>query len=111
MTEEELTQIEARANAASEGPWQRGGRSWNIFTVTHHKGQHFIADCGTHIKSETDAQFIAHAREDVPALCREVRRLCKELQDVERGRNLFQSQIKDQRKDISTLRKQLASVK
>lgn len=80
MTEDELKAIEARAEAATPGPWETGeevsypgrcagiwpqGDTWNIVTT----------DCGVYGPELVDAVFIAHARTDVPALIAEVRRL------------------------------------
>lgn len=56
MTDEELKAIEARANAATPGPWMKG--------VTYDHGR--------------NAEFIAASRTDVPALAAEVRRLKEE---------------------------------
>lgn len=82
MTNEELDAIEARANAATAGPW-----SWQIDNAsgTHANvrepdfadgtpGNHiiFMGHPGT-------AEFIAHAREDIPQLAAEVRRLREAL--------------------------------
>jgi hypothetical protein len=73
MTDEELTGIEARANAATPGPWE---------------AQHSYDDCwwlggpeanGPDMLPQGDAEFIAHARADVPALVAEVRRLREAL--------------------------------
>lgn len=87
MTDDELDAIEARANAAVAGPW-RSSRD----EMTQAFGQHryavlafadeparklaFIIDgfTGSPEMGQT-AAFIAHAREDVPALIAEVRRL------------------------------------
>lgn len=68
MTPEQLDAIEARANAATPGPW----------TLDH-------PDDGTEITgpdstvTELDIQFIIHARTDIPALIAEIRRLRREL--------------------------------
>ena len=79
----DLDAIEARAKAATPGPWEShtnrnddNGRAWGwvaplrrtlVTIVTWNRGQNSNA--------EADARFIAHAREDVPALVAEVRRL------------------------------------
>ena len=82
----DLEAIKARAAAATEGPWE-----WDDPTI----GQHWScpkpwtevvnADvaCMSYcyggsvrpIESDADGQFIAHAREDIPALVAEVERL------------------------------------
>ena len=82
----DLEAIKARATAATEGPWE-----WDDPTI----GQHWSrpqpwatvvddeVECGGYcyggssspIKSDADGQFLAHAREDIPALVAEVERL------------------------------------
>lgn len=64
LTEQQLTDIETRANAATPGPWLQSD----------------FADFAE-IKSP-DGAFIAHAREDVPALLTEVRRLRAVLEQI-----------------------------
>ena len=67
MTDQELEAIEARANAASEGPWYEEG--W--FTED---------EDGDYVEIEpADAVFISHAREDIPALLDEIDRLTEQL--------------------------------
>ena len=74
MTEQELSEIEARARAATPGPWQSfiEGRD-------HESGSNFIKTKGKDIEllgaTEPDQDFIAHARQDVPRLVDEIRRL------------------------------------
>ena len=67
-----LDKIEARANAATEGPWEAGERC--VFTL---EGAPVISDdvvhyghgmAGEGVCREEDTEFIAHARADVPAL-------------------------------------------
>ena len=60
ITEQQLAEIEARANAATEGPW----------TI-----------------EVTNADFFAAARADVPALVAEVRKLREALQFYADGAN------------------------
>jgi hypothetical protein len=78
MTPEDLAAVEARANAATPGPWM----------ITHDGGlivksdAGFICDfaCGTGTHAH-DANFIATARTDVPLLLAEVKRLQIVLRD------------------------------
>ena len=67
-----LDEIEARANAATEGPWEEGERC--VFTLD---GAPVVSDdmvhyahgmAGEGVCHGEDAEFIAHARQDVPAL-------------------------------------------
>lgn len=74
MTDERLAEIEARANAATPGPWR-----YTLYFVMS-PSQGLIADIGPGSASvNSDAAFIAHARTDVPALLAEVRRLREEI--------------------------------
>jgi hypothetical protein len=64
----DLAAIKARADAATEGPWapDRNGvhnQRGECVALTYHANKH------------ADAEFIAHARADVPALFAEVERL------------------------------------
>jgi hypothetical protein len=67
----DLDAIEARAEAAAPGPWREPknglGLGWTIFPKNS-KGWS-IATCD----SGTDADFIAHARADIPDLVAELR--------------------------------------
>ena len=84
MTNDEITEIEARCAAASPGPWtwRRGsnGQGYEDLTLVAKDGV-VISGLGSHgsgdigIDEEGDAPFIAHARTDLPAALAEVRRL------------------------------------
>jgi hypothetical protein len=72
MSEEELAKIEARANAATPAPWD------------FHKGDLYLnsntsSGVSDAFLEHVDLNFIAHSRQDVPALIAEVRRLRKLL--------------------------------
>jgi hypothetical protein len=71
----ELDEIEARCDAASPGPWKYpyrgfpgvvGSKRGCLWTSGRHEGR---------VNHEADAEFIAHARQDVPDLIAEIRRL------------------------------------
>ena len=92
MTDEELDAIKARADAATPGPWRTGWMMRRCKKQHPHEGEHvFEADSwidAAHDISQVnephalvvcttdeygamlpaDSEFIAHAREDVPAL-------------------------------------------
>lgn len=81
LTEQQLDEIEARANTATPGPWCTVGAE--IF-----QGAEYTPDVSPWIgetcrasggMGKADAAFVAHARTDVPALVAEVRRLRSEL--------------------------------
>lgn len=90
MTEDELAAIEARANAATPGPW----KLWNGYDLAYPN----VGICGVCrigpegsiagvrgaeqrdvLGSSEDLEFIASARQDIPALIAEVRRLRDEV--------------------------------
>lgn len=71
-----LEPIKARAEAASPGPWADGAAELDLpgFTMSPRT----CAGCGVDWPLDApDAEFVAHAREDVPALIAEVERLRK----------------------------------
>jgi hypothetical protein len=78
VTDEEIREIEARCNAATAAPWQSfiEGRD-------HMAGSDFIRtgldssspDIYLTDATHADQDFIAHARQDIPSLIAEVRRL------------------------------------
>ncbi len=85
----DLAAIEARANAATEGPWEDNGssidRHWSvggqpvIELLSHNRG---YESHETLEWKEADRAFIAHARSDVPALVARVRELEAQLADA-----------------------------
>ena len=81
LTAADLDEIEARLRATTPGPWKSfvEGRD-------HTSGSSFIATPDNDIEltgaTAADQDFIAQARQDVPRLLEEVRRL-----RVRRGRN------------------------
>lgn len=96
LTESELAAIEARAAAALPGPWEA-----SIEGRDHDSGDDVIVTGGhdnnapdmyitlsywgpepVRIPEPADWDFIAHARQDVPRLVAEVRRLRRRLEDT-----------------------------
>ncbi len=79
LTDEELNEIEARANAATPAEWHAvtNDELHRIFAYDR-----FI-DLGGIVRSE-DAAFIARARTDVPRLVAEIARLRAKLEAQER---------------------------
>lgn len=80
LTDADLDAIEQRANAATEGPWESGDDDWDGGYVRMPADGFGVAYIATHIQQGADegcadAEFIAHARGDVPVLLAEVRRL------------------------------------
>lgn len=87
LSEDDLRAIEARANAATDGPWRdpwaapdgedefRSAGGQTIFAAEFCDGPRLAIN-------PPDAAFIAHAREDVPRLLAEVRRLRAERDEM-----------------------------
>jgi hypothetical protein len=69
----DLTAIRKRAESATEGPWE-WDESSNCIDAP---GFEVCIDAMNH-----DAEFIAHARQDVPALIAEVERLRESLEEI-----------------------------
>lgn len=92
LTDEELTAIRERCEKATSGPWELEGSA----VISEHAESYcwngasndvcLLNDGGEYISntnSESDADFIAHARDDVPRLFAEVERLRKALGNIE----------------------------
>ncbi len=79
MTDDELNGIRDRCDRASPGPW----RAW-VEGRDHTSGSSMVQTGSDDIEmsgaTEADYDFIAHARQDIPKLLAEVRRLRALLQ-------------------------------
>lgn len=80
MTNEELDAIERRCEAARRGPWTsyvegRDHTSGSNFIMVGKDDEHRGEDIELTGATVEDQDFIAHARQDVPRLLAEVRRL------------------------------------
>lgn len=71
LSDERLAEIRARAEAATSGPWRKQGTN-NLLCVTDGDGAYIVArfpNATLHGKNrDANAAFIAHARQDIPAL-------------------------------------------
>lgn len=79
MTEEELRIIEARCNNATKGPWKS-----MIEGRDHNSGDSFIMTGGADIYIsntlyDNNLDFIANAKQDIPKLIAEIRKLKKSM--------------------------------
>lgn len=85
MNAERIEEIRKRAAASTRGPWEVGYDDYDSDTTL------YIGEVEATV-GRFDAEFIAHAREDIPALLAEVERLREEVgyleEDVERWRDL-----------------------
>lgn len=92
MTPEQLRGIKARAAKARPGPWR-----WTTYEETHIPGRGYVIshrvlcddEAGEYVlpigfgMRQEEAEFIASAREDIPALVAEVERLRQEVSRME----------------------------
>lgn len=107
MDEQELKEIEARCEAATDGPWKiwdgpayaGGGKDWCIGsgddwvanmdhrTVKGHSYNCEVDFCdvcsGITEEQKENAEFIAHARTDIPALIKAIRVRDKRIVELE----------------------------
>ncbi|QIK82416.1 hypothetical protein [Sanguibacter sp. HDW7] len=84
MTRPKLADIEQRADAATEGPWEADGsevsQHWSLpepwLTVASNEVScmsYCYGGSARGIEQDEDAEFIAHARTDVPAMSAAIR--------------------------------------
>ena len=72
----DLDEIEKRVAEASPGPWRLDdGTGWGIATAGNYPERRVIIVNDSYDDPGQDATFIAHSREDVPALVAELREL------------------------------------
>lgn len=72
LSEQRLSEIEARSDAAGPGPWSASPAGW-VDRIPH------ASINRTAFVEVADAEFVAYARQDVPDLIAEVRRLQREV--------------------------------
>ena len=85
LTEDEIVEIEARANATTEGPWEWGGADFPNCLGTKGNLTDLVCEDGSDSfvgLSSLDLEFIAHARTDIPTLCQTVRALRAETNQL-----------------------------
>lgn len=82
LTDQQHADIEARAEAATPGPWeehtQYGPHFYAYLRGPYLRGVGTL-NFGDGEDAEADREFVLHARSDVPALLAELRRLKAEL--------------------------------
>ncbi len=113
MTEQELAAIEARADAATPGPWGYERSDGSLWKITYEdededddgefvaQDEVFSAQIGdlqpsdlTWEMTHRNGEFVAHARADVPALLAEVRLLRRVVQDQQEESALYDAGVK-----------------
>ena len=89
LSDEELAAIQARADAASDGPWRSmvegrdhtSGDSFIMIGEGARRSDDMYVLRETRPVDVTDQDFIAHSRQDVPRLLAEIDRLRHEAAD------------------------------
>lgn len=104
MSVERLAQIRVREGAATKGPWHLERHEPTLARLV------VSEDCTLDIsfgyignRTEGDAEFVAHARDDVPDLLAEVERLRVRVAELEAGRNRINS-LPPSRQTLAALR-------
>ena len=108
LSESGVAEIEARASAATPGPWQ-ARFIYRVFQSARRVPDNLF---GTHPEQDwPDSNFIANARADIPALCCSLRQAMQRLRVVTEDRNLLYSEIGEIRENEKSLNAQLYQVR
>lgn len=117
MTPDELVAVEARATAATPGPWTwsapeawKGKRIVCGALKNEYEDQYVVAELHGFHNTDGVAVFIAAARSDVPALCQEVRRLTEQNEALRYELNPSDSWTRDAQ-DIARLKSERNSAR
>ena len=106
MTPQELKDIEARANAATPGPWRCGngdeGWFWGFLVADtvadgcpdDKPSPAVLADFNRHVRYDANIAFCARARSDIPNLLAYIAALTERLRAVEAERDEARSGVK-----------------
>lgn len=84
MSEERLDAIQARVDGATTGPWDDQPNWTDTARVVLNGDGEALWDA-VGLMADADSEFIAHAREDVPALLTEVERLRGQITEARDG--------------------------
>ncbi len=84
ITNQELEEMEKRAEAATPGPWTFEDERYSAKCVVGLKPRddRWVAHFQPELNGQNNGRFSAHARTDMPRLIAEVKRLQKELDDL-----------------------------
>lgn len=80
LSDEKIEEIKQRSKSARPGPWKsyiegRDHESGSNFIMVGEGASRSEDDIELHGATDEDQDFIAHAREDIPALIAEIERL------------------------------------
>ena len=78
LTDERMAEIEARCSNATPGPWA----SYEYMVLNTGEYSIVVCDSGENGESEKDAEFISHARTDIPDLLAKVKALREENENI-----------------------------
>lgn len=110
LTDEQIAEIRARAEAATPGPWSNtyfGGRCQTVTKQRPGMTKLSIANCSASLNGEADATFIAHARQDVPALLADREELQRQLAETRERANQIGAEMRMLVKQRDEARKQV----
>lgn len=80
LTAEQLNAIKERAEKATAGPWEYV--EFDNVIITLDDDYHFAMEVAEEVGHGFDGPFIAHAREDIPALIAEVEDQAKTIKSL-----------------------------
>ena len=109
MNDEQLSELEALANAATPGPWGEVAESGEWWLSGPDIYDDAVMSTNDTEISQADVDFIAAARTDVPALVAEVRRLQELEHLLERKTGAFTGAMLIAHQELDQLRAALAA--
>jgi len=111
MTQDELDAIRARAEAATPGPWKGLEYFWGI----NGSDKNLVVrdmGAGRHAKeNQANQDFIAHAREDIPALLAEIDLLTRANDALGESRNILMANEAVYEKECQRLEAEIVGLK
>lgn len=113
LSDDEVAEIEARANAATGGPWgphemsplSEGLHEW--FEVGPYPDSSVCEVTNDYPNFRANAEFIGHAREDIPALCATVRALRAENERLSRDSAELARKLENSGRNASLMSQQI----
>lgn len=117
MTDDELEEIRKRAEAATPGPWdydtehmnQVGPGTWIVFPCADE--DHQIAGVNGMMNKTGDADFIAHARSDIPALLLLIKSMGERIDMQDVANNILSREKDAEKKRADEAERLLAGIK
>lgn len=111
MSDERLEQIKARAAAATTGPWEcYGDGAHEVFDAGEYSDGYLGEVVAPVVTKLNDAEFIAQAREDIPALLNEIDRLHEEVRDQRHVADMLARVVKAAHRREDRVRDRLSKI-